>query len=68
MGFPGEEAVETDVPATMGGTLESCLLEDIERCPCIDWVIESERAALESRIPRKQARAAAVDAGWRVPP
>jgi hypothetical protein len=68
MGFPGEEAVEMEVPATMGGTPESCLLEDMEeRCICIDCDIESDRAALESRIPRKRARAVAVELDWRDP-
>jgi hypothetical protein len=30
MGFPGEDAVEIEVPETIGGTPESCLLEEIE--------------------------------------
>lgn len=51
IGFPGDEAVEMDVPATMGGTPDNCLLEDVdERCRCIDDEIDSESAALESRI------------------
>ena len=64
MGFPGEEAVEMEVPATIGGTPDNCLLEEMEeRCMCIDCDIESDNAALESRIPRKRARAAAVVLG-----
>jgi hypothetical protein len=30
IGFPGDEAVEIEVPATMGGTPESCLLEEMD--------------------------------------
>lgn len=68
IGFPGEEAVEMDVPATIGGTPDSCLLEEMEeRCMCIDCDIESDNAAFESRIPRKRARAAAVGFGCLVP-
>lgn len=64
MGLPGEEAVETEVPATIGGTPDNCLLEEREeRCMCIDCDIESDNAAFESRIPRKRARAAAVGFG-----
>jgi hypothetical protein len=51
IGFPGEEAVEVDVPATMGGTPESCLLDEFEeRCSSREDDIESDRAAFESRI------------------
>jgi hypothetical protein len=28
IGFPGDDAVETEVPAIIAGTLESCRLED----------------------------------------
>lgn len=66
IGFPGDEAVEIDVPATIGGTPDSCLLEDVdERCRCIDDDIESERAAFESRMRWKRARAADVAVGFR---
>lgn len=51
IGLPGDEAVEIDVPATIGGTPDNCLLEDMEeRCRCMDDDIESERAAFESRM------------------
>lgn len=54
--------MEIEVPATIPGTPESCLLEALdERCmPCIEDDIDSERAVLESRIPRKRDRAAEV--------
>lgn len=43
--------MEIDVPATIGGTPESCLLEELdERCKCREDDMESESAALESRI------------------
>jgi hypothetical protein len=48
-GFPGDDDVEADVAATIGGTLESCRLEELEeRCSDID--IDSDRAVFESRI------------------
>lgn len=51
IGFPGDEAVEMDVPAAIGGTPESCLLDELdERCICTDDDIESESAAFESRM------------------
>jgi hypothetical protein len=49
MGLPGDDEVEAEVAATIGGTLESCLLEELEE-RCNDMDIESDRAALESRI------------------
>lgn len=59
IGFPGEEAVEIEVPATIGGTPDSCLLEEVEeRWICMEDVMESERAAWDSRMPRKRAKAA----------
>lgn len=49
MGFPGEEDVEIEVPATMGGTFDNCLLEDVdERGMSSEDDIESDKAALES--------------------
>ena len=52
MGLPGEEAVETEVPCTMGGTLESCLLEELEeRCRSIEEFNESDSWVFESRMP-----------------
>lgn len=61
IGFPGEEEVEMDVPATIGGTLDSCrLLELDERCNNIDEDIESDNAALESLIDWNLVKAAPV--------
>ena len=49
MGLPGEEDVEIEVPATIGGTLESCLLEELDdRCSIKDEDIDSDSAAFES--------------------
>lgn len=68
MGFPGDEAVEIDVPATICGTPERCLLDDDEECRrCIDVDIESDSAAFESRMRWKRARAADVAVGLRGP-
>ena len=48
-GLPGDEAVDTDVPAIMAGTLESCRLDDDDdRCNMVDEETESESAAWES--------------------
>ena len=56
--FPGEEAVEADVPATIGGAPESCLLKELfDRCNTKDDDIESERAALDSRMRWKRVKA-----------
>ena len=61
IGFPGEEAVEIDVPATIGGTPESCLLEEFdERCKSNDDDIESDSAAFESLIRWNRVNAAEV--------
>jgi len=30
MGLPGEDEVDMEVPATMGGTLDSCRLEELD--------------------------------------
>jgi len=49
MGFPGEEAVETEVPAIMAGTLDNWRLEDEdERCSIIDEDTESDSAECDS--------------------
>ena len=29
-GFPGDDAVETDVPAAIGGTPDNCLLDELD--------------------------------------
>lgn len=51
IGFPGDDDVEIDVAATMGGTLDSCRLdEDDERCRSIDEVKDSVRMLCDSRI------------------
>lgn len=61
MGLPGEEAVEIEVPATMGGTPESCLLEEVdERCKSIDDDIDSDSCAFESLIRWNRVNAAEV--------
>lgn len=61
MGFPGDEDVDVDVPAIIGGTLESWrLLEVEERWSGRDEDMESESAAFESRICWNLVRAALV--------
>lgn len=51
MGFPGDEAVETEVPAIMAGTLVRWRLDDEdERWSIVDDDTESESAVWESRI------------------
>jgi len=49
--LPGDVDVDTEAGATMPGTLVSCLLDELdERCICIDDVIESPKALLDSLI------------------
>jgi hypothetical protein len=49
IGFPGDDAVDTEVPAIMAGTLERWRLEDEDdRCSIVDEVTESESAVCES--------------------
>jgi hypothetical protein len=49
IGFPGDDAVEIEVPAIMAGTLDNCLLEeDEERWSMVEDDTESERAVCES--------------------
>ena len=51
IGFPGDDDVEIDVAATMGGTLDSCRLEEVDdRCKSIDEVNDSVRMLCDSRI------------------
>lgn len=51
MGFPGDDAVETEVPATMGGTLESWRLEDEDDlCNIMDDETESDNVLYGSRM------------------
>ena len=50
-GFPGEEDEDTEAPATMGGILESCRLEELEeRFITNDEDKDSDKTALDSRI------------------
>lgn len=61
MGLPGEEDVETEVPWTMGGTLDNWRLEELEDlCSNNDDDNESDNAVLDSRMPRYFDRAAVV--------
>jgi hypothetical protein len=61
MGLPGEDEVEIDVPATMGGTPDSCRLEETEDlCIMTDEDMESESTAFESRILWNRFNAAVV--------
>lgn len=56
------------MPATIGGTPDNCLLEDVdERWRCREVDIESDKAAFESRIRWKRANAAEVAVGFRGP-
>jgi hypothetical protein len=51
IGFPGDDDVDRDVAATMGGTLDNCRLEeDEDRCRRIDEVNDSVRMLCDSRI------------------
>ena len=51
MGFPGDDAVEMEVPAIIGGTLVNCRLDELdERCRSMDDETESDNAAWESRM------------------
>ena len=51
IGFPGDEEVDIEVPATIGGTLESWrLLELDERWRSSDEDMDSDKAVLESLI------------------
>jgi hypothetical protein len=51
IGFPGEEDADIEVAATIGGTLESCLLDELdERCNNRDEDMDSVKALLDSRI------------------
>lgn len=44
-GFPGEDDADIEVAATIGGTLDSCLLEELdERCNIVDEDIDSVKA------------------------
>jgi hypothetical protein len=59
--LPGDDDVEIDVPVTIGGTPDSCRLEEADDlCIIIDDDMESDRTAFESRIRWKRFRAAVV--------
>jgi hypothetical protein len=61
MRSPGDDEIEVEVPATMGGTLESCLLDELEeRWSNMEDDMESDRAALESLMRWNLDRAAVV--------
>jgi hypothetical protein len=61
MGLPGEEAVETEVPWTIGGTLDNWRLDELDdRCRSNDDDRESDKAVFDSRMPRYLDRAAVV--------
>jgi hypothetical protein len=49
--LPGEEDTDIEVAATIGGTLESCLLEELDdRCNIVEEDMDSVRALFDSRI------------------
>jgi hypothetical protein len=51
IGFPGEDDTDIELAATIGGTLDSCRLDELEdRCKSVDDDIDSVRALLDSRI------------------
>ena len=50
-GFPGEDDIDIEVPATIGGTLESCRLEELdERFKSMEDDIDSVSALCDSRM------------------
>jgi hypothetical protein len=50
-GFPGDDDVDIEVAATIGGTLESCRLDEVDdRCNSVDDDIDSVKALFDSRI------------------
>lgn len=58
---PGDDEVDRDVPATIGGTLDNCRLEELEdRWPTMDDDIESDRTAFESLRRENLDKAAVV--------
>jgi hypothetical protein len=51
IGLPGDDDVDMDVAATIGGTLDSCRLDELDdRCRKFDEDIDSVSALLDSRI------------------
>jgi hypothetical protein len=50
-GFPGDDEADIDVAATMGGTLDSCRLDELDdRCNIVEEDIDSVNALFDSRI------------------
>jgi hypothetical protein len=50
-GLPGDEDADIEVAATIGGTLESCRLDELDdRCIIVDEDIDSVRRLFDSRI------------------
>lgn len=48
---PGDEAIDVEVPATIGGTLDNCRLDELDdRWSIKDVDMESDNAAFESRM------------------
>ena len=61
IGLPGDEDVEAEVAATIGGTLDNWRLEELdERWSINDEDMDSDSTALESRIRWKRVNAAEV--------
>ncbi len=51
MGFPGDDDTDIEVAATIGGTLDSWRLEELEDlCKKFDEDIDSVKALFDSRI------------------
>lgn len=60
-GFPGEDAGDIEVPATIGGTLDNCRLDELdERCRYNEECIEFDKASFESFMRWNLLRAALV--------
>ena len=62
-GFPGEDDVDTDVGGIIGGTLESCRLDEPDEPPARNRReddIESDNSLFESRMRWKRVSAAVV--------
>jgi hypothetical protein len=62
-GFPGEDEVDTDVGGIIGGTLESCRLDEPDEPPARnkrEEDIESDNSLFESRMRWKRVSAAVV--------
>ena len=61
IGFPGEDDVDTEVPWIIGGTLDNCLLDELDDlCKIKDDDIESDSTVFESLIRWYFVKAAVV--------